>query len=174
MTEPIAVCTDYESLLVALRARADALNVSRATLDDVSGLASGYTAKLLAQPPIKSLGAVSLGPMLGALGIAIVLVEDPDAMRRVASRMVGRNNSQVRVLTGGKHNGITIKLSLRHMKKLAKLATAARKAKIPRWRRIKIAKQAARARWKRSKRAAVPTAEPGARLELQSGQSQPA
>jgi hypothetical protein len=149
MTEPIAVCTDYESLLVALRARAEALNVSRATLDDVSGLASGYTAKLLAQPPIKSLGAVSLGPMLGALGIAIVLVEDPDAMRRVASRMVGRNNSQVRA------NAIASKMVPKWLwnSKRARRAAKARWEKATPEQRKRIARKAWRTRKRRAKQA---------------------
>jgi hypothetical protein len=77
------------------------------------------------------------------------------------------------LIEGGDHFEVHAKLAP-DLLALSKLATAARKAKIPRWRRIKIAKQAARARWKRSKRAAVPTAEPGARLELRSGQSRPA
>lgn len=92
----IAIVTDYDSLVAAFRARANELNVSRATLDDVSGLASGYASKLLATPPIKTVGAVSLGPILGALGMSIVLVEDPEQLRRIASRMVDRNTAQVR------------------------------------------------------------------------------
>lgn len=99
MTEPrqIAVVHDYPGLLTALRERAERLNVSRAVIDDVSGLASGYAGKLLANPPMKTLGAISLGPMLGALGLSLVLIEDPDQMRRIASRMSARNNSQVRL-----------------------------------------------------------------------------
>lgn len=92
----IATCTDMDGLLAAFRARAEALNVSRATIDDVSGLQSGYTGKLLANPPIKNVGAMSLGPLLGALGLAIVLVEDADQMRRIKSRMSERNAAQVR------------------------------------------------------------------------------
>lgn len=157
----VILITDYDGLVAACRARADQLNISRDTIDEVAGLPKGYTSKALMAEPFggksatggrlssRNLGRVSLGPMLGALGIALVVVEDPEAMARTVRRRSARNKSQVRMLTGGKHSGVTIRLSVRHMKKLAKLATAARAKKIPRWKRIRIAKQAARARWKR-------------------------
>ena len=82
----IAVVSTYDELIAAFRARADELKVTRETLDSVSGLQAGYSGKLLAPVPMKSLGRVSLGPMLQAMGLAIVLVEDPEAMRRFAGQ----------------------------------------------------------------------------------------
>jgi hypothetical protein len=86
---PIALVREYGELIQGLRDRAEELNVSRETLDAVSGLQSGYTAKLLVG--LKGLGRVSLGPLLGSMGLVIVLAEDQDALARVRHRLVPRH-----------------------------------------------------------------------------------
>ena len=91
MTAPIR---SMPELLDALRARRDALNISHETLDSISGLQSGYTSKLLAPKPIKNLGPITMGPLLGALGLAIVVVEDQAAVAAVKSRWVKRKRPQ--------------------------------------------------------------------------------
>jgi hypothetical protein len=85
---PLATIREYGQLVQALRERAEELNVSRETLDAVSGLQSGYSAKLLCQ--IKGVGRTSLGPLLGAMGVALVLVEDPEALAKVRPRLTQR------------------------------------------------------------------------------------
>lgn len=91
MTAPIR---SMPELLDALRARRDALNVSHETIDAISGLQSGYTSKLLAPKPIKNLGPITMGPLLGALGLAIVVVEDQEQVLRVKSRWIKRKRPQ--------------------------------------------------------------------------------
>jgi hypothetical protein len=101
MTErkSLAVVRSYSELIAALRARRDELEVTHETIDDVSGVASGYTSKVLGpktgsthakRPSQRNLGPVSLGLLLGALGLALVVVEDPAAMVRVRGRLVKR------------------------------------------------------------------------------------
>jgi hypothetical protein len=94
MTTPaprqLAVIHDYDELLAAIRARRDELQITHETIDDVSGLQPGYTSKLFAPRPIRHLHSVSLGLVLGALGLAIVLVEDQIALARVSGRLVKR------------------------------------------------------------------------------------
>ncbi|MBB4378228.1 hypothetical protein [Bradyrhizobium sp. SBR1B] len=68
-------------LVEALRARRDELNISHETIDAISGVQPGYTSKILAG--IKNLGPMSFGALLGALGLAVVVVEDPQAAARV-------------------------------------------------------------------------------------------
>jgi hypothetical protein len=85
---PLALVREYPELVEALRARAEELNVSRETIDSVSGLQSGYSAKLLSQ--VKGVGRVSLGPLLGSLGLVIILAEDPAALAKVRDRLVPR------------------------------------------------------------------------------------
>lgn len=58
----LSVARDYDSLHAALRARTDELNVSRHTIDEISGLPHGYTGKLLGGRQVKHFGAKSLGP----------------------------------------------------------------------------------------------------------------
>jgi hypothetical protein len=137
---------DYDELVAAMRARANELNVSRATIDDVSGLQSGYAAKLLANPPIKSFGAVSLGPMLGALGVSLVMVEDVEALARVATRLDERNSSQVRTMPAPARMSSKLKMiTKRNARKMQRLWMS----KVPAAKRKAMARRAANLRWKR-------------------------
>ena len=65
-------------------------NVSHELLDDLSGVQSGYTSKLLSPQPLKRLGAMSLPALLGALGVALVMVEDSAQVERVQGRWTPR------------------------------------------------------------------------------------
>ena len=76
---PIATVRDYNELHAALHARADALSVSRGAIDDVSGLPSGYSGKLLDPKPLKLFGVKSLGAILTVLGLKMVLVDDEES-----------------------------------------------------------------------------------------------
>ena len=72
----LATVRNYDDLVAAIRARRDELEVTHETIDTVSGVASGYASKLLADPPIKRRGMISLSAVLGALGLMLVVVED--------------------------------------------------------------------------------------------------
>lgn len=91
MTAPIR---SQAELLDAIRARRDELNISHETIDNIAGLQSGYTSKLLAPQPIKNLGPMSMGPLLGALGVALMLIEDDEQIDRVSSRWQKRKRPQ--------------------------------------------------------------------------------
>jgi hypothetical protein len=93
MSDTIAEVRSWNDLHAALRARAESLNVSRLVLDELSGLQSGYASKLLAPGPIRHFGRVSLGAMLGALGLKLVVQEDKEALARVAGRLVRRERN---------------------------------------------------------------------------------
>jgi hypothetical protein len=96
----LAEVHDYAGLHGALRARSDELAVSRAELDSLSGLQSGYCGKLLAPVPIKRIGYQSLGPLLTVLGVKLIMVEDSDALRRIGPRLKKRNDASVRYASG--------------------------------------------------------------------------
>jgi hypothetical protein len=85
-----AIVTSMPELIDAIRARRDELNISHETIDDIAGLPSGYTSKLLAPSPIKNLGWMSLGAILGALGIGLVVIEDSVQRAKVESRWCKR------------------------------------------------------------------------------------
>jgi hypothetical protein len=77
----------YADLLVTLRARRDELRVSHETIDEVAGLQPGYASKLLAPNPTRRLGYLSLGLMLGGLGLRMTIGEDAEALARIRRRL---------------------------------------------------------------------------------------
>ena len=92
----IGRATDYDSLVALLRQRFDSLQTTFEALDHASGLHSNYSNKLLGSVPVKSLGRVSLGPILQSLGLAILVVEDPAALARVRNRLTRRRRPSAR------------------------------------------------------------------------------
>lgn len=97
MSEPrqIAVVRDQLDLVMALRKRAEELNISREVLDELAGFTSGHASKLLATPPVKGIGPVTLFPLLGALGYAMTLIEDEQRKTRIR-RTAKRDKRAVR------------------------------------------------------------------------------
>jgi hypothetical protein len=78
--------THYTALLDAVRRRKSELNLSFEMLDALSGVQSGYSAKLLGPTPSKRFGEVSLGAILGALAIKIVVTVDREQEARMVNR----------------------------------------------------------------------------------------
>ena len=121
----IGSAVDYQGLLELFRLRANELNVSRDVLDEVSGLGARYVSKLLGPRPVRRVGMATLGPLLGALGVRLMLVEDADAMRRFGSRNgFGKRNETV--VRGGT---VTIEFSRRYMQKIGRRGGLATQAK---------------------------------------------
>src|SRR5260221_2117914 len=90
----VGVVKNYDELHLALRARAEELDVSREILDELSGLPAGYVGKLLAPAKYKTLGMTSLVPLLGALGLQIALIEDLDAIANMKTLLGQRQSAQ--------------------------------------------------------------------------------
>lgn len=97
MTEAqsIAAVTDYDELIAALRDRAAAVGYTNETLDEVTGLQSGYCGKLLGPGMVKCLGPLSMRLMLDALGVELVIRENPETMADVRRRGVIRERAPV-------------------------------------------------------------------------------
>jgi hypothetical protein len=145
MTEPrqIAVARDYAQLHAALRARADELGLSRDTIDRY-GLPRGYASTLLAPVPVKAIGRMSLGPLLGALGLMLIVVEDAELLAQFAAAEKRRNEAHTH---GGYSRG-----RWRRNKAWARVMAARRMLVISPERRREIARKAIRARWARHRR----------------------
>src|SRR6267142_3990332 len=91
--------SDYGGLLEAFRERAKELEISREGIDQIAGWADGYTGKLLggaAAKRRKIIGPLSLELMLGALGLKLILIEDPEATARTLARRVPVDRAQQR------------------------------------------------------------------------------
>lgn len=90
MAEPLAIVVDYAGLVTALRQRIVELGTGMESVDAVAGLPARYTSKLLSRNYRSSLGQVSLGPILGALGLKLALLHDDEALARVRHRLPPR------------------------------------------------------------------------------------
>lgn len=148
----LAVVRDYAELMDAIRARRDELDVTHRTIDDVAGLQDGYTSKLLAVPPIRRLGLQGMGTLLGALGLALVVVEDSEALRRVAGRLLKRRMTaryaqlaRVEMLSAESRIGRGLILTGEKARKMLQM----RNKKLSPFRRKIIARNAARAKHKK-------------------------
>jgi hypothetical protein len=88
--------SSYDDLVSAFRERVDGLNISRRELDHLAGIAAGHSGKLLGERQVKRFGAVTLGPVLGALGLKLILIEDPEQTVKIRKRAEQRDSRQVR------------------------------------------------------------------------------
>jgi hypothetical protein len=91
--------SDYGALLEAFRERAKELEISREGIDSIAGWADGYASKLLggeAAKRRKIIGPLSLGLMLGTLGLKMILVEDPESTTRTLTRRTPVNRANQR------------------------------------------------------------------------------
>jgi hypothetical protein len=77
----------YVDLCNVLRARCDEFDISFQTLDEIAGFPAGLSGQILAPRCPRAMGRRSLAAILGALGIALVAVEDPEALSRVLPKM---------------------------------------------------------------------------------------
>ena len=83
------------------RRRANELQLSRENIDAIAGWADRLAGKLLSPNPVRRIGMQSLQPMLAALGLKLIVAEDPDTLELYRHRRSPRNVSQVRQ-QGGK------------------------------------------------------------------------
>lgn len=80
------VVFDYDGILSTFRDRAEMLAISRLELDRLAGLSESHSSKLLQPIPSKVFGPVSFGPTLQALGLIVMIVEDPGQRDRTLAR----------------------------------------------------------------------------------------
>src|SRR6516165_1160445 len=127
--------------------RAAELNLSGEQVDLVSGLPARYTQKLLGPNQIRRLGAISLGPFLGALAVRGLLVEDKAAVERLRSQTTPRKAQYARP---GMHAGsVHVLLTGRFMKKIRQKAGENSRKYLGKRLRKQLARRAAAARWKK-------------------------
>lgn len=177
MTDPVARAWDYDSLVAGFAARKAALGLSNETVDELAGFARGHTGKLFGLRPgsgySKSLGPMSLGTLLGALGLELWLVENAEATAQLRRRsdFTARVESQVR--SAASHDRVIIRFSRRYMKRIGKAGGKA-KAKMSPAKRRAIGRRLARARWARrreamSKAGQNPVNDPGRKRPAEAG-----
>jgi hypothetical protein len=148
---PLATIRSYDELIEALRARAREMGATYDAIDQVAGLPTRYTSKALALGSRRQRGsplsAQAMWPMMEALGIEVVIRERPDALERYENRVSGGNLSYM--LNGAQNKPVILKFSRRRMKELGKLSGETRRLTVPKRTRSRIARQAAKARWRK-------------------------
>jgi hypothetical protein len=146
MTEQLAEVRDYDQLIAALRDRVSKLGVTCESVDHVSGLPQRYTNKLLSRHPVRMFGRRSLGPVLQSLGVKLVLTLDAESdFEKLRQR-----------LSPVKNAGRAMQATQRPVRRryffeepgAAVLARAQQLVTQSKWRRRRIAKAAALARWR--------------------------
>jgi hypothetical protein len=145
----------YAGLVGALRRRATELQIATggAAAAEVAGLPVSYLGKLLSplsgksRENVRRLGIMSLGPVLGALGCKLVMIEDDDALQRFTSRIPARDPRAVRAAT------LEFHISRQFMRKIQRQGGIARwQGKTPA-QRSAWARRMNRIRWAREKAA---------------------
>lgn len=146
----IAEVRDYQELVAALRARVVELGVASETIDEVAGIPLRYTAKLLAPIPVKGLGRFSMGPLLGALALKLLVVEDTEMVEKLRHRWVPTRNASRSMLA----TKSPARSRFPRGPAFATLMQARRVLKQSPEQRSRIATKAARARWSKRRRPA--------------------
>lgn len=80
----------WDGMIEAFRLAVEARGTTYENTGDLAGLAPRYVNKLLAPVPVRDIGRTSLGPLLGALAVKLVMVDDDEMMAALAKRMKPR------------------------------------------------------------------------------------
>lgn len=147
----LAVVEDYDGLHTAIRAWVDEQQVTREAIDAVSGLQSGYSGKLLAPVPSKTFGRISLGLMLGALGLDLWVMVNTQKLAAVQGRLSKRKRV---VVPGSKplSTEASNNLSPEYFRKMGALGGQYRSAMMTKIRRRQIASSGGSARWRKGRK----------------------
>jgi hypothetical protein len=143
----------YGGLIRAMRERAAERKValSGESVAAVSGLPTCYLAKLLSPSPhpMRRIGMISLGPVLGVLALKLLVVPDDQAAARFGPQIEQKNEScshpPVLTVMGG--HGKKQAIPVRLLRRISPLGVAARQRLLSPARRSQIARIAATARW---------------------------
>ena len=87
-----AVVDHHEALLAALRHRVEELGLTLEAVENIAGLQAGYGSKILSTPPRKRMNAFTWFLLIQALGLRMVLEEDPELVERMRGRWTKRHN----------------------------------------------------------------------------------
>jgi hypothetical protein len=148
----IAEVKDYAALVAAMRIRAQErqLAIGGEAVAAFTGLPANYLAKILAPrlSNVRRIGMISLGPILAALAVKLLVVEDLQAAA-LADRRLPKSRS-----TAMQSGAIQVVFSRRFMKKIGAIGGKNRRKNMTDEEATRHARKAALARWNGSKRTA--------------------
>lgn len=143
----IAEFVDYTEMLDALRQRVTELQINGEAFDEYSGLPRGYLSKLAGPRPVRRLGMTSFGPVISALGLRCIFVEDEEATKRLKTRVPSAKSGLIRPTRS------YFTMTDRKWARIAKLGAAARKKqwqKVPKKVRVEMMRELVRKRWRKA------------------------
>jgi hypothetical protein len=131
--QPIATVRTYDDLRRAVADWCRQIGMTREELDTEAGLTDGHSGKLLSARAVSKFGNVTLGRVLAACGLVIVVAIDPDAPPRPAHATNNGSVTQHWRKTRGTAWGRRM-AALRALKQTpAQRSASARKAALARW-----------------------------------------
>jgi hypothetical protein len=146
---PVLIIRDFAELADALAAMKTFRGLSNEALEELTGLTKGAVDKMLGPQRAKGIGKNSLPWLLTALAGRLVLIRDFQQEQIMRSRWEGRNHAQVRVNANVVSKDFLARAAPVLFRRHTRAATLARLTKIPPEKRSKIARRAAKMRWKR-------------------------
>lgn len=141
----LAVADCSAALVDAFRARKDDLGLSDAVMDELGGLASGHSSKILTQT--KGFGSVTLDILLKVLCLRLVVVEDMDQLRRMESRYDRREDIRIQVNANRLASTLLKRAKPHILREMSMKGVEARKLKTDKVKQSQIGRHAARVRW---------------------------
>ena len=155
LSEP-RIVRSLEDIQIELRAIAETRGMTRLTIDELAGLASGHAAKLLGPIPAKRLGPETLPRLLRALALRLVLEDDPERLQEIAEHLHGRSEGHANASVGSLKlktlsyvNKVAERVARRNRRKWSLQANQQRTLALSPEHRTRIAKIANRAFWKK-------------------------
>lgn len=154
--EPLAIGDSYDDLIRALRERATALGMTDKTIEEIGGFTGGHVGKLLGAKRTKSLGGLSFGMMLGALGLKFAIIEDEEQTARIRKRFDPSEKSK-RELSDAQPLRIPLSADIARAilsefaRENGRASYRVRMQKHTPEQRSKYARKAAKARWKKGR-----------------------
>lgn len=151
---------DLDHLQAILRDVADERGMSRLTIDAQGGLADGHASKLLALIPTKRMGPETMPKLLRALGVRLVLEDDPAALGEISDLLHGRDErhantcrASIKTKTLSYVNKVAERIVRRKLRQLTSLGGQGRAKSLSPEHRSRIASIAAKERWRRHQKA---------------------
>ena len=155
----VAVVRKHSDLIEVFRLMKERLQLTNEFCDDVGGLTKGHTDKILGPTEAKNIGPVTFDLFCEMFAIEFHVRIDLDAAKRMEAVWEGRERP---LYPNARVKRISKKLIERAkphvLKDFSSLGNAARNAMLPSEHRSKIARKAARARWRKRRSKAAHSA----------------
>jgi hypothetical protein len=145
----IGEASNYDEVIEVFRQRLVELKLTRECLDSVTGLPSGYCAKLCSIPPVKCFGRKSLGFVLAGTAMKILFVEDTEALARFSKQFTESTKPE---LADAKIDVVNFQISRRKLSVIGRRGGNNRAEKLSAKRRARIAQKAGKASGRKRRR----------------------